>query len=76
MTEDELKRQLAGKQLYLRGGYLGDSLNFDEHGHIVGHPAQGSYTLSVIQLDHVRLTKHKVEFEGIRYGLHFNELLA
>jgi TonB family protein len=76
MTEDELKRQLAGKQLYLRGGYLGDSLNFDEHGHIVGHPAQGSYTLSVIQLDHVRLTKHKVEFEGIRYGLHFNEQLA
>jgi len=76
ITEDELKRQLVGKQLYLRGGYLGDSLNFDEHGHIVGHPAQGSYTLSVIQLDHVRLTKHKVEFEGIRYGLHFNEQLA
>jgi len=76
ITEEELRRQLVGKQLYLRGGYLGDSLNFDERGHIVGHPAQGSYTLNVIQLDHVRLTKHKVEFEGIRYGLHFNEQLA
>ena len=76
ITEDELKRQLIGKQLYLRSGYLGDSLNFDEHGRIVGHSPQGSYTLSVLQLDHVRLTKHKGEFEGIRYGLHFNEQLA
>jgi TonB family protein len=76
ITEEELKQQLVGKQLYLRGGYLGDSLNFDEHGHIVGHPPKGSYTLSVIQVDHVRLTKHKVEIEGIRFGLHFNEQLA
>ena len=76
ITEDELKHQLVGKQLYLRGGYLGDSLNFDEHGRIVGHSPQGSYTLSVLQLDHVRLTKHKVEFDGIRFGLHFNEQLA
>jgi TonB family protein len=67
---------LVGKQVYLRGGYLGDSLNFDEHGHIVGHPAQGSYTLSIVEVDHVRLTRHKVELEGIRYGLHFNDQLA
>jgi TonB family protein len=67
---------LVGKQIYLRSGYLGDSLNFDEHGRIVGHSPQGSYTLSVIQVDHVRLTKHKVELEGTRFGLHFNEQLA
>jgi TonB family protein len=67
---------LVNKQVYLRGGYLGDSLNFDEHGHIVGHSPQGSYTLSIIQVDHVRITKHKVELEGTRYGLHFNEQLA
>jgi len=76
INEEELKQQLVGKQFYLRGGYLGDTLNFDEHGHIVGHPSQGSYTLSIIQVDRVRLTKHKVELEGIRYGLHFNEQLA
>jgi len=76
ITEEELKQMLVGKQFYLRGGYLGDTLNFDEHGHIVGHSTKGSYTLSVIQFDHVRLTKHKVELEGIRYGLHFNEQLA
>ena len=67
---------LVGKQFYLRGGYLGDTLNFDERGRIVGHSPKGSYTLSVIQIDRVRLTKHKVELEGIRYGLHFNEQLA
>ena len=76
ITEDELKQMLVGKQLYLRGGYLGDAITFDEHGRIIGHSPKGSYTLSVIQVDHVRLTKHKVELEGIRYGLHFNEQLA
>ena len=48
---------MVGKQFYLRGGYQGDSLTFDEHGRIIGHSPQGSYTLSVIQIDHVRLTK-------------------
>ena len=76
ITEEELKQQLVGKQFYLRGGYLGDTLAFDEHGKITGHSPQGSYTLSVIQIDHVRLTKHKVDLEGARFGLHFNEQLA
>jgi hypothetical protein len=76
ITEEELKQTMVGKQFYLRGGYQGDSLTFDEHGRIFGHSPQGSYTLSVIQIDHVRLTKHKVELEGARYGLHFNEQAA
>jgi hypothetical protein len=76
ITEEQLKQTLVGKQLFLRGGYLGDNLNFDEHGRIVGHAPQGSYTVSVVQIDHVRLTKHKVELEGTRFGLHFNEQLA
>jgi TonB family protein len=62
---------LVGKTLYLRGGYLGDSLTFNEHGGLSGHSAQGSYALSLIEIDRVRLAKHKVEIEGIRYGLHF-----
>jgi TonB family protein len=76
ISEEELKQMLVGKQIYLRGGYLGDTLSFDEHGRMIGHSPQGSYTLSVFQVDHVRLTKHKVELEGLRYGLHFNEQLA
>lgn len=71
VTEDELRQQLVGKTFYLRGGYLDDSLSFNEHGGLIGHSAQGSYTLSLVQIDKVRLTKHKVELEGVRYGLHF-----
>ena len=71
VTEADLQRRLVGKQLYLRGGWLGDSLNFTEHGDPVGHPAAGSFTLSAIQIDKVHLTKHRVEFEGSRYALHF-----
>jgi outer membrane biosynthesis protein TonB len=46
-------------------------LGYNEHGIIVGHSAQGSYTLSAIQIDKVHLAKHKLELEGERFGLHF-----
>lgn len=71
ITEDELRRLLVGKTLYLRGGYLDDSLNFNEHGAIIGRSPQGSYTLCVVEIDKVRVTRHKVDLDGVRYGLHF-----
>jgi TonB family protein len=71
ITEEEIKQLLAGKTLYMRGGYLDDSLAFNENGKLTGHSAQGSYTLCGVEIDKVRLTKHKVELEGARYGLHF-----
>ncbi len=71
ITEDELRQLLVGKTFYLRGGYLDDSLSFNEHGGIVGHSPQGSYTLSLVEIDKVRLSKHKLELDGVRYGLHF-----
>lgn len=71
VTEEELKQQLVGKPLYLRGGYLDNNLNFDELGRLVSRSLHGSYTLSAIEIEKVRLTKHKVELEGLRYGLHF-----
>jgi outer membrane biosynthesis protein TonB len=71
ITEEEVRQLLAGKTLYLRGGYLDNSLSFDEHGKLIGHSPQGSYTLSLIQIDKVHLSKHKVELTGVRYGLHF-----
>ena len=71
ITEDQLKQMLVGKPLFLRGGYLGDSLSFTEHGNPIGHPAVGSYTLSAVQIEKVHFTKHKVELEGARYALHF-----
>jgi hypothetical protein len=67
---------LIGKELYLRGGYLDNTLAFDEHGHLIGNSPQGSYTLSAIRIDKVRLAKHKVQLEGARFGLHFVGQLA
>jgi len=71
VNEEEIKRLLVGKALYLRGGYLDDSLNFSENGKLVSHSPQGSYTLCAVKIDKVRFTKHKVQLEGARYGLHF-----
>ncbi len=71
VSEEALKQQLLGKPLYLRGGYLSDNLSFDEHGRLVSHSTRGSYTLCAIEIGKVRLTKHKLELEGVRYGLHF-----
>ena len=71
ITEDQLKQMLLNKALYLRGGYLESNLNFNEHGALVGHATQGSYTLSGIEVTRIRLTKHKVELDAVRYGLHF-----
>jgi hypothetical protein len=76
ITEAELKQLLVGKALYLRGSYLDNTLSFDEHGRLIGHAAQGSYTLCAIEIDKVRLTRHKVTLEGARYGLHFLGQLA
>ena len=71
ITEDELKTLLVGKELFLRGGYLDNDLSYNEHGVLVGHSPQGSYTLCEIQIDKIHLTKHKLELEGQRFGLHF-----
>jgi outer membrane biosynthesis protein TonB len=71
ITEEDLKKLLVGKLLYLRGGYLDESLSFNEHGVLTGHSPQGSYTLSGVAIEKVHLTKHEVELEGQRYGLHF-----
>jgi hypothetical protein len=66
MTEDELRKQFEGKDLFLRGGYLDNTLTFNEHGVLIGHSPQGSYTLSGIRIEKVRLLKHKVELTGAR----------
>jgi TonB family protein len=76
ITEAALKQLLVGKPLYLRGGYLDNTLTFNEHGVLIGHSPQGSFTLSGIEIDKVRLTKHKLELEGVRYGLHFLSALS
>jgi outer membrane biosynthesis protein TonB len=71
IKEEELKQMLVGKPLYLRGGYLDNSLTFNDHGILTGSSPQGSFTLSGVQIDRVHLSKHKLELEGSRYALRF-----
>ncbi len=71
ISEDQLKQMLAGKFLYLRGGYLDNSLAFNDRGALIGHSPSGSFTLCLVEISKVRLTKRRVELEGVRYGLHF-----
>lgn len=71
ISDSELKQQLLGKYLYLRGRYIGDSLSFNDRGKLEGTSPQGSYTLSVVRIDSLNLSRHKLELKGVRYGLHF-----
>ncbi len=71
ISEDELRRRLQGKTFYLRGGYFGNELRFDELGRFVGSSPQVSYTLSMVEINKVHVSKHRVQLEGIRFGLHF-----
>ena len=71
LTEDALRTRYVGKLIFLRGSYHGDDLNFDQNGKVDGSPAVGSFTLSAFKIQKVKLSKHKLEFEADRYGLHF-----
>ncbi len=71
IKEDQLRQLLVGKTMYLRAGYQNNNLEFDEHGQLQGHSPQGSFTLSQVQINKVKLSKHKLELEGDRYALHF-----
>ena len=76
LTEDALKQQLVGKTFYLRGGYLDNSLHFNQKGELDGSSPKASYTLSLVEIDSVKVDKRRVELEGVRFGLHFLGALA
>jgi TonB family protein len=71
LTEDALRARYVGKLIFLRGSYLGDDLNFDQDGKVNGSPTLGSFTLSAFEVRKVKLSKHKLEIEADRYGLHY-----
>jgi TonB family protein len=71
LTEDELRARYVGKLIFLRGSYLGDDLNFDMNGKVNGAPTVASFTLSAFEVKKVSLSKHKLDIEADRYGLHF-----
>ena len=71
LTEDALRARYVGKLIFLRGSYLGDDLNFDQDGKVNGSPTVASFTLSAFEVRKVKLSKHKLEIEADRYGLHY-----
>jgi TonB family protein len=71
LTEDALRARYVGKLIFLRGSYLGDDLNFDQNGKVNGSPTVASFTLSAFEVRKVKLSKHKLEIEADRYGLHY-----
>ncbi len=71
LTEDELRARYVGKLIFMRGSYLGDDLQFDMDGKVNGSPSVASFTLSAFEVRKVKLSKHKLEIEADRYGLHF-----
>jgi TonB family protein len=71
LTEDALRARYDGKLVFLRGSYLGDDLNFDMNGKVNGSPTVASFTLSAFEVRKVKLSKHKLDIEADRYGLHY-----
>ena len=71
LTEDALRARYVGKLIFLRGSYLGDDLNFDVNGKVDGSPTVASFTLSAFEVRKVKLSKHKLDIEADRYGLHY-----
>jgi hypothetical protein len=73
ITEAELRQRLVGRQLFLRGLYLDDNLHFNMTGDLTGQSKKGSWTLCGLVIDHVKMSAKKVELEGVRYGVHFED---
>ena len=70
-TPEALSAELVGKTFYLRGFYQDDKLEFATDGKPVGAPQRGSFALSAVEIDKVKFTKHSMEIEAHRVGLHF-----
>jgi hypothetical protein len=70
-SEDDLRRVMVGKQFFIRGLWLDDDLHFNMYGDLVSTSPKGSFTLCLVQIDHVSVSKKRVELEGERYGMHF-----
>jgi outer membrane biosynthesis protein TonB len=71
ILESELRTLLVDKPLFLRGCYLSDDLRFNERGGLYDSSPRGSFTLSGIQIESLRLTKRELILEGDRYGYRF-----
>ncbi len=70
-TPEALSAELVGKTFFMRGFYQDDKLQFATDGKVAGSPQKGSFALSAVEIDKVKFTKHTMEIEAHRVGLHF-----
>ncbi len=70
-TPEALSAELVGKTFFLRGFYQDDKLQFANDGKVIGGAQKGSFALSGVEIDKVKFTKHSMEIEAHRVGLHF-----
>ena len=73
VTEEELRQALIGKNFYLRGLWMNDSLHFDMNGKLESQSRKGPFTLCAVEIEKVHLDKKHVELIGVRYGIHFED---
>jgi TonB family protein len=72
-TEADLRARLVDQPLYLRGQWTGDKLAFDDAGNLKGASTPGSFTLSGIEIQSIKLTSKELVLGGQRVGLEFNK---
>jgi TonB family protein len=72
-SEADIKAQLMGKPLYLRGFWSDDKLRFDEAGHLVGKSDATTFTLSGFEFRKVQIKQDKLILEGRRVGLELRD---
>ena len=70
-TPEALAKQLEGKTFFLRGFYQDEHLEFDTAGKPLHGLQKGSFALSGVEIDKVKFTKHSMEIQAHRVGLHF-----
>jgi len=64
---------LAGKALFLRGFYQGNTLNYDAAGRVQGSPKVGDWTLAAVNvLKAERRGAEEIELEGVRVAIRYN----
>jgi TonB family protein len=68
-SEDELRGRLVEKQLYLRGFWMSDKLEFDGAGNLKSKSDLGPFALCGIDVLRVEVAGNEIKIDGRRVGL-------
>ena len=64
--ERQLKRELKGKNVLLRGFFQDDRLEYTAEGEVMGAPQAGSWTVAKMQVKSVTVRPDRIEVGGPR----------